>query len=318
MTRRLLCAGEVVVDLVLEVETLPRRGGDVIARAFAATPGGALNVMTAARRQGVPVTYAGLVGTGPMATLAGAALAAEGIDVPLPQRADSDTATVLALVEGDGERTFITTLGAEADLTDEDLAAVTVRDDDVVYVSGYGLAYPVNGPVLSRWVPGLPPGVTVVLDPGPLVGQIPAAVLEPVLDRTGWVTCTGEEAVAITGGPASPAELAVALRRRVQVGAVVRQGRLGATVCAYDHDPCHVDAFDVTPVDRNGAGDAHTGTLIAVIASSHNDFDELLAVRRANAAAALAITRRGPATSPVTAEIDSFLDDAAAQPRSNG
>lgn len=322
MTRRVLCAGEVVVDLVLGVAALPRRGGDVVATSATALAGGATNVMTAVRRQGVPVTYAGLLGTGPMATLAGSALAAEGITVVLEPRPDRDTATVVALVEPGGERTFVTTLGAEADLTDADLARVEVRDDDVVHVSGYGLAYPSNGPALAGWVPGLPPGVTVVLDPGPLVAAVPAPVLAPVLERVDVLTCTVDEARWMLGDTAASTRgdtatggavaLAAALRSRLGHGAVVvRAGERGAGLATGDQS-VHVAAFAVDAVDTNGAGDTHTGLLLAALAVDGSDVDLAAAVRRANAAAAVSVTRHGPATAPTAREVDTFLADADA------
>jgi sugar/nucleoside kinase (ribokinase family) len=320
VTRRLLCAGEVVVDLVLPVPALPERGGDVIAHGATAEVGGAFNVMAAAARQGVPVTYAGLVGTGPMAELVTAALRREGIGVALRPRPGADTGTIVTMVEPDGERTFVTTLGAEAQLGEEDLAAVAVRPDDIVHVSGYGLAYPCNGPNLARWVAALPTTVTVVLDPGPLVAGIAPALLSAVLDRCDWISASAREARLLCRGPrgdevAEPAAadddiaaalgLATELRSRVRAGVVVRLGERGAVVVA-DAAATHVPAVVVEAVDRNGAGDAHVGSLVASLSAP--GFDATRAVSRANRAAALAVTRRGPATAPTTAELDSPFD----------
>ena len=57
-------------------------------------------------------------------------------------------------------------------------------------------------------------------------------------------------------------------------------------------------------LDSNGAGDAHTGVLIAALAGGH---DAVQAATRANAAAALAVTRRGPATAPNAKEVDTLV-----------
>ena len=111
---RLVFAGEAIVDIVMRVPRLPERGGDMLATHSAVTAGGGFNVMAAAARQGMPVSYAGGHGTGPWGDLVRAALAAEGIAVfrePDPQR---DTGFDVALVEPDAERTFVTHLGAEA------------------------------------------------------------------------------------------------------------------------------------------------------------------------------------------------------------
>jgi sugar/nucleoside kinase (ribokinase family) len=68
----------------------------------------------------------------------------------------------------------------------------------------------------------------------------------------------------------------------------------------------HVPGFKVQAVDSNGAGDAHAGVFIAGLADGLKPAE---AARRANAAAALAVTRWGPATSPGTAEVDALLTD---------
>ncbi|MGO1562884.1 MAG: PfkB family carbohydrate kinase, partial [Actinomycetaceae bacterium] len=65
-----------------------------------------------------------------------------------------------------------------------------------------------------------------------------------------------------------------------------------------------VPGIEVEAVDTNGAGDAHTGVLCADLAAGRPLME---AVRRANVAAGIAVTRRGPATSPTAAEIDARL-----------
>ena len=65
-----------------------------------------------------------------------------------------------------------------------------------------------------------------------------------------------------------------------------------------------VPGFDVSVVDTNGAGDAHAGAFLAALAAG---FPRAQAARRANAAAAIAVTRAGPATGPTASELDAFL-----------
>src|SRR5439155_22868920 len=87
-------------------------------------------------------------------------------------------------------------------------------------------------------------------------------------------------------------------------GVLVRTGPSGCLLCHPGTAPVRVPGFDVAVVDTNGAGDAHTGAFIAALASGA---DETTAARTANAAAALAITRRGPATAPDRDELTAFL-----------
>ncbi len=207
---RLLHLGNVVVDVVLDVPGLPERGGDTLASRTLLTAGGGFNVMVAAARQGLPVRYAGAHGSGPLAALACAALAEAGIEVVQQPAAGLDTGFVVSLVEPDGERTFITSPGAEAAMTAEGLAGVRATARDAVYLSGYGLMYPGNQRALLGWLGQLGASTPVFFDPGPLAASIPAAALDLVMQRADWLTCNAREAAALTGRP-DPAEALSAL-----------------------------------------------------------------------------------------------------------
>ena len=146
---RLLHLGNVVVDVVLTVPALPEPGGDVLATSTETAAGGGFNVMAAARRQGLPVSYAGAIGSGPFAEVARAACTAEGIEVIQSARPGVDTGFVVSIVDGTGERTFLTSPGAEATLTAADLESVRPGPRDAVYLSGYGLVHPSNRAALT-------------------------------------------------------------------------------------------------------------------------------------------------------------------------
>ncbi|MFG2372961.1 PfkB family carbohydrate kinase [Streptomyces sp. NPDC048504] len=304
MSARLWHLGNVVVDLVLDVPALPERGGDVLATRTQRTPGGGFNVMAAAARQGLPVTYAGAHGTGSFGDRARAALHAEGIDVLLAPRPAPDTGFVVCLVEAGGERTFVTSPGAEATLTSADVAELRPGAGDLVYVTGYSLLHDSNRTALLDLLPRLDPAVTLVTDPGPLVHEIPAEAVESLLARSDWWSCNAREAALLTGLD-DPAEAARALQSRLGRGAVlVRNGPDGCLV-HHGGDLVAVPGFAVDAVDLNGAGDAHTGVFMAALARG---VDPVAAAHRANAGAALAVTASGPATAPDAARLDAFLN----------
>ncbi|SED71646.1 PfkB family carbohydrate kinase [Streptomyces sp. Ag109_O5-10] len=309
MNRRIVLAGNVIADVVIEIPALPERGGDVLGTHSRTTTGGGFNTLVAARRLGAEAVYAGLHGTGPHGDLVRAALAAEEIGTLLPARTDRDTGFTVALVDSGGERTFVTSFGAEATLAPADLTAVgaQLRPDDLVQLSGYGLALPGNGPLLSGLTAVLPAGSTLCLDPGPLVADIPEHVLAPVLARTDWLSANAREARIMTGHE-DPRTAAAALVRRLSPGAgvLVRADKDGCWLAAPGRSPVHVPGFPVTAVDSNGAGDAHVGAFLALLGQG---FDPLTAAHGANAAAAFAVTRRGPATAPDRAELAAFLAD---------
>ncbi|MGW2345249.1 PfkB family carbohydrate kinase [Streptomyces sp. NPDC001661] len=305
---RVVLAGNVIADLVIDVPALPERGGDVIGTRTELYAGGGFNTLTAARRLGADAVYAGVHGTGPYGELVRSALAAEGIDTVLPVRTDGDTGFCVALVDGGGERTFVTSFGVDARMTQEEAAAVgsAVRRGDIVQVSGYGLVMEVNGPLLAGLVAGLPDDVRVCLDPAPLVADIPAEVIEPVLGRADWLSCNVREAFLMTGVE-GPREAADALRSRLRDGGgvVLRADKDGCWVAPPGAgDVVHVPGFPVDAVDSNGAGDAHVGAFLALLGRGVPPVD---AARGANAAAALAVTRRGPATAPTVGELVAFL-----------
>ncbi|WP_262060654.1 PfkB family carbohydrate kinase [Streptomyces sp. STR69] len=304
MSARLWHLGNVVVDLVLEVPALPERGGDVLATRTERTPGGGFNGMAAAARQGLPVTYAGAHGTGPFGDRARAALRSEGIDALLAPRPEPDTGFVVCLVDADGERTFVTSPGAEATLTAADLVELRPGAGDLVYVTGYSLLYDSNRAALLDLLPRLDPAVTLVVDPGPLAADIPGGALASLLARADWWSCNAREAALLTGVD-DVVEAARILQSRLGRGSVLV--RTGPGGCLVDRGGRLVDVpgFAVDAVDLNGAGDAHTGVFMAALARG---LDPVIAARRANAGAALAVTASGPATAPDAARLDAFLN----------
>jgi sugar/nucleoside kinase (ribokinase family) len=303
---RLLFAGEAIVDLLMWVPALPERGGDMLAESSSVEVGGGFNIMAAAVRQGLPVLYAGGHGTGPWGDKVRAALAAEDISLLRAADPDVDTGFDVALVEADGERTFITHLGAESLREPGAWDLVQARPDDAVYVSGYGLVPPASGPILGAWAAALPPGVLLFTDPGPLVADIPAAVLDPVLARCDWWSCNQREAALLTG-TSDPAEAARRLLRRTsRADVIVRSGPQGCVLALRENGLSlrHLAAPAVTAADTTGAGDAHSGVFLAALAAG---LAADQAARRANAAAALTVTRSGAAVSPTRDALDQFL-----------
>ncbi|WP_426215995.1 PfkB family carbohydrate kinase [Pseudomonas sp. DWRC2-2] len=301
---RLLHTGQVIVDLVMALDTLPATGGDVLAQSASFEAGGGFNVMAAARRNGLPVVYLGRHGNGRFGDLARSAMQVEGVEMAQAPSTDKDTGLCVSLTEATTERTFISHLGAEGDLSAEDLARVVPQPDDYVYVSGYSLLLEGKAQALLDWLLALPRAITVVFDPGPLVKAPDSALMVALLPRIDIWTSNGPEALAFTGAGAV-ADALVDLNRHLPVDAllVVRDGPNGCWV-SRNGQAQHVPGFKVKAVDSNGAGDAHAGVFIAGLA---NGLEPAEAARRANAAAALAVTRWGPATSPGTAEVDALL-----------
>lgn len=301
---KMLHTGQVIIDLVMAVDKLPQAGGDVLAQSASFEAGGGFNVMAAAQRNGLPVVYLGRHGSGRFGDLARDAMNKQGIHIGIAEPAERDTGLCVAITDASAERSFVSYIGAEGESSAEDLVSVPAEAGDYVYVSGYSLLHVGKAQPLVDWVLSLPAGVNVVFDPGPLVDSPDAPLMQALLPRIDVWTSNSVEALKFTGAT----DIAQALDRLVgylprDVLMVVRDGPQGCWI-SQGSERSHVPGFKVEAVDSNGAGDAHAGVFVAGLAQGLSAFDAAL---RANAAAALAVTRWGPATSPGTAEVDALM-----------
>lgn len=316
-TPRVIHTGQALVDLVIEVADLPARGQNLMADSVAEYAGGSVTVLLAAARLGAECLHAGAIGTGPYGDLIREALDADGIAASAPPVTTQDTGVCVVLIEPSAERTFVTTLGAEREITVESLATADVQAGDLICITGYSLTVTKTRDPLLAWLRTLPEDALVVLDPGAAFAALPADVRDAMLARTDVWTGNAEEATDLLAARSVSAEASAeasdreivaharALAPLMRAGAVtiVRDGAEGCAVHAHG-ESAYVPGFPQTPVDTNGAGDTHTGALLAGIADGATWVD---ACRRANAAAAIKVTRRGPTTAPTAAEVEEFL-----------
>ncbi|WP_236545249.1 PfkB family carbohydrate kinase [Tropicimonas marinistellae] len=290
-----------VVDLLYDVTAVPRSGEEAVVTGFSMSPGGGFNAMVAARRAGMAARCGGSVGTGPFAARVLAALEEEGIGLARSRDATRDTGCCTVLIEPSGERTFVAAEGAEGHMNLDDLEAMDLSGVTRVMVSGYTLLYAGARDAVAAWIAraeNLPP---LLLDPCPLVAEIPQDVLRPVLARAEWVSANAQEAAHLTGY-SDPRAAAQALAENRQ-GAVLRVGAEGCWL-ATDGQVAKVAPHAVTAVDTNGAGDTHIGSFLARLDATG---DALHAARYANVAAALSTTLKGPATAPSQADVLALL-----------
>jgi len=302
---RLLSLGSMLVDIRIDVPNLPPRGGDVIGSSASASAAGGFNILAAASRNGMSCVFAGRHGTGPYGSRIREALAQEGIVALEAASQEGDSGFCLVMVEPDGERTFVTRPGVEARLGERDLAHLALLPSDAVFVSGYDLSYPELGPEIAALASQR--DVFLVVDPGPMVGEIPTGVLDSILPRTCILTLNRREAAMLAGVTQTERQgQAILPRLRPDALLVLRDGAEGCFLFgeALSERSVHVPAPAVRALDTTGAGDAHTGVLIAALASG---LDPVSAAERANAAAAISVTRPGSATAPSREELDAFL-----------
>ena len=303
MSPRVIHTAQALVDVVVEVPDLPRRGGNSMATSVARYAGGAVTILLAAVRSGAAAVHAGAHGRGPNGDLVRETLTADGVTLSAPVVEDLDTGVCIVMVEPSAERTFVTTQEAERHISVESLATSAPVAGDLVCVSGYSLVGRTRDPLLA-WLESLPDEVLVVLDPGAVFAELEPSLRSRVIALTDVWTGNAEESEDFGGAKGmGPAAEAVAALLKPGAVAVVRDGEQGCAVHA-DGVTSVVPGYPEAPVDTNGAGDTHTGVLLAEVAKGAAWPD---ACRRANAAGAIKVTRKGPTTAPTAAEIDAYL-----------
>ena len=316
---RVVLMGQILVDLAVRGEALPSPGGDVWAVDEGMHVGGGFNALVAARRMGAEAVSLSPIGEGPYSSLIRAALAREGITDAGPRVAGIDNGFCIAFTDRTGERTFISTKGAETMVPASAWADVvrTMNPGDVLYVDGYLMDHPANREAAQAALHALPEGVRVVLDVSPVIG-----IPDGLPTRNVIISMNHREAQEIGKRTADrslldrcaqPLGAAEAVCAAVRRPVVVRAGAAGAYVArpsvaatdAVDEDASHIPTPRVEAIDTNGAGDAHSGVLAASLAQGIPLERALLL---ANCAGALSATVVGPASCPSRSQIEAAAD----------
>jgi ribokinase len=291
-------------DLVVSVSRRPGAGETVRGEAFDEHLGGkGFNQAVAAARAGASAWAIGRLGDDAGGRRFLAALDAEGIDHRhVATGAGERTGTAVIVVDDAGENTVIVVAGANhvVSAADVDAAADDLASSGALLLQ---LEVPIEA-VVAAAATAHGAGIPVVLNPAPA---------DDVLDRLAGlidvIVPNQHEAALLTGGSADddPAALAAALRDRLGCAVVLTLGADGSLVLDAA-GPTRLPAHPVDVLDTVGAGDASCGTLGATLAAGH---DLRTAAARANAAGALATTRRGAEPSmPTAAAVTELLGGA--------
>ena len=300
---RVVVAGSINVDLVAQVERFPRPGETVPGRDLARFPGGkGANQAVAAARLGAPTTLVGAVGDDAFGAEMLAFLGTMGVDrqhvIAQPGRS---TGTALITVAAD-ENSIIVVPGANASVAPASIAAVDLRAGDILLCQ---LEIPIAtvGAAIER---AHQCGVLSILNAAPALTAARSEVAACdiiVMNEIELATYAGVPIDAASALP-SIAHAAHQLRTRKSQLLIVTLGRRGALVSMADcwfHEP----GRDVVVVDTTGAGDCFCGALAAALV--RGSVIEA-AVRFANAAASIAVQRRGAGSAmPLLAEVEAIL-----------
>lgn len=294
-----------MIDIVMRITGVPERGSDILASEHLLAAGGGYNAMSSFARQGVPAVYAGRLGTGPFSEIARTALSIDEIDSPLERADNLDAGFCVALIDDEGERTFITAAGAEGTLRVSDLEQLSPVSGDVVLVSGYNVMYPGQADIVLEWLLALSDDIVVAFDPSNRVDDIPVENLGAMLLRADWTLCNEIEASSLTGVGIVDESVGALLALTGRRGVIVRHGATGCTIARPGRTVVGVPGVPSNVVDTNGAGDTHSGVFLAELSRGTKVREAAL---RANVAAAMAIATLGPATCPTRDVISVALE----------
>jgi ribokinase len=302
-TPRILVVGSSNTDMIIKLDRIPRPGETILGGAFVTAAGGkGANQAVGAARAGGQVTFIARVGRDMFGDQAVAGFVKDGINVDYVTRDKTNPSGVaLIFVAKDGENSIAVAGGANAKLSPAD-----VRKAKAAFAGASVLVMQLETPLETVQAAAdlaAKAGVRVIVNPAP-AQPLP----DKLLNRVSILTPNETEAELLTGiavkDDVSAAAAATKLRARGVRTVIITLGARGAFVATESGEQL-VPGFKVKAVDTTAAGDIFNGALAVALAEGK---PLELAVRFANAAAAISVTRLGAQPSaPTRREIERFL-----------
>ncbi len=308
MATSIVVIGGLNMDFVLAVDRLPQPGETILGRSFRVIPGGkGANQAYAAAKLvggGTVVRMLGRVGADSFGAALKANLAGVGVDVSPVLETDSEATGVACIhVDHAGQNSITVAPGANGALSPGDIDSEhwALADARCVLLQ---LEIPIDtvakGLREARRV-----GATCILDPAPA-----RALPKEILRLVDIATPNESEACVLAGVPpnrisaADAAALGHRIRKLGVRSVVVKLGDQGCVYCGPDRTFAS-SPFAVKAVDSTAAGDTFNAALAVSLAEGAKMED---ALRFANAAGAISVTRAGAQTSaPARADVESLL-----------
>jgi ribokinase len=303
MSKNIVVVGSSNTDMIIKVPRIPKPGETILGGTFSTAAGGkGANQAVAAARAGGNVSFVARVGDDMFGEEAIKGFQKDGLNIDhviLDKSAPSGVAEIF--VAEDGENSIAVASGANLNLSPQD-----VKSAEKVISTADILVMQLESPLETVYVAAKlahEKGVKVILNPAPA---------QPLKDEyfkyLSILTPNESETEILTGRTVndrkSAEEAAQVLLKKGVETVVVTLGRNGALLVQPDHAE-HIPGFEVNAVDATAAGDVFNGTLAVALAEKMSLKD---AIRFANAAAALSVTKLGAQPSaPHRAEIEEML-----------
>lgn len=304
---RILTVGSANMDMVLTMNRMPTAGETVL------DPDGALMHIPGGKGANCAIAVARLGGKSLFCTRLGADANGKCLyDTYVENGVNTDyikvdttvnTGMAAIMVERSGANRIVVYPGANRTLVADDAIPALMTKPDALCLQ---LETPFEVVLeCARLAAGA--GIPVILDAAPANRDLPLSSLPPLeiftLNETETEIYTG----IVPTGAESCMRAALALSRMVRAKYyVLKLGSRGAFV--FDGRLCHmVPTYNVAAKDTTAAGDAHVAALaVAYIEGGRRDI--LPAIKLANAAGALTVTRLGASRSiPTRDEVNSFI-----------
>lgn len=284
---RVCVVGSINMDVVMTTKKMPIQGETVLGEQFATYPGGkGANQAVASARLGSDVTMIGAVGDDVFGHDLINHLKREGIHSEGIMIIQDVPTGVANIIVSNNDNRIIVAPGANYHITpavvkqhqqlieqsDVVLLQLEIPLETVVYTVNLAHEY----------------GVDIILNPAPY-----QSIPEEILHKVTYLTPNETEAEAMR---------VQKMDNQLQQKMVITLGKQGVHIIKNDE---LIPAFNVPVVDTTGAGDTFNGAFANQLAQSQ-PLDQ--AVRMANAASALSITKKGAQGGmPTASEVEQFL-----------
>ena len=289
------CLGILVADVVGKpVDQWPERGKLMLVDTMALHIGGcASNAGTALAKIGVDTAIIGKVGDDGFGDFLITSLEKHGADCTgIVRDSEAATSATMVMVHGDGERSFIHYIGANATLTEADVDFDIIKKTKILHIAGAFLMPSFDGEPTARVLKKAKEmGVITSLDTAWDSRGNWMKLLEPCLAYVDYFVPSIEEARMVTGKHEPPDVAEVLMDKGVGTVAL-KMGDQGCYIKGADVE-LTIPIYEVNCIDAVGAGDAFAAGFLTGLV---NGWDLERAGKFANAAGAFCVTALGATT----------------------
>jgi sugar/nucleoside kinase (ribokinase family) len=266
--KQTLVLGSTVVDVLLSIPAVPRRGDDVNITASEYRIGGcAYNVFKTLQFFKSPALLCSPVGKGVFGSMVKNHFEKEGLKAFVSL--EEENGCCYCLVEPDGERSFLSRHGAEYRFFRSWMEGIDYSQTGSVFICGLEIEEPTGEEIIDFVYEH--PELELFFAPGPRIRHIQKEKMERLFSRRDsknngpLIHLNQTEAYRFTGKRTLD-EAAGFLVEKTGNRAVITLGSQGCYCLEKAwQEGRHVQGFPARVIDTVGAGDAHCGALIACL-----------------------------------------------------